>query len=87
MPVSKCGVLTYFYQSVCPPSGTLTRLEIDHCNMMTDGVGRDLVRLNQLRLLSMAGQFGQSRSDSYQLVTGSPLGLQTLAMILVQLPR
>jgi len=51
---------------------TLERLEIDHCNMLTDQVARDLASLNRLRLLSMAG---------------SPLGSEALAKVLLALPR
>lgn len=52
--------------------GSLERLEIDHSNEMTDAACRDLCSLTRLRLLSMAA---------------SPLGSETLARVLLALPR
>ena len=68
---------------------TLLRLEIDHSNRVSDAATSDLLKLNNLRLLSMAG------ADQADIIlemkdissAGCTLSMESLARVLLGLPR
>ena len=57
---------------ICFPRDTLTRLEIDHSLRTTDAIVPDMIKLHNLKLLSMAG---------------TTLSTQALAVILLGLKK
>ena len=64
--------ITQWSNMICFPRDTLTRLEIDHSLRTTDAIVPDMIKLHNLKLLSMAG---------------TTLSTQALAVILLGLKK
>ena len=70
---------------------TLTRLDIDHSSRVTDAATTDLVQLNHLVLLSLAGQGNleifHQKSSNGSFPPGTSLSNESLARLLLGLQK